>query len=90
MTEERFYTTQLQAGLGLIEETRLLLDLYEPEMSTRDLFNKALESGLFPRVSARRLDNIVRECFAPRYLRTLGVALGLKHLAATRSVWHSG
>ena len=83
MTEERFYTTQLQAGLGLIEETRLLLGLYEPEMSTRDLFNKALESGLFPRVSARRLNNIVRECFAPRYLRTPGVALGLKNLAAS-------
>lgn len=83
MTEERFYTTQLQAGLGLIEETRLLLGLYEPEMSTRDLFNKALESGLFPRVTARRLENIVRECFAPRYMRTPGVGLGLKQLAGS-------
>jgi hypothetical protein len=81
VTEERCYTTQLQAGLGLIEETRLLLGLYEPEMSTRDLFNKALESGLFPRVTARRLENIVRECFAPRYLHPPGIALGLKQLA---------
>jgi len=83
VTEERFYTTQLQAGLGLIEETRLLLGLYESGMPTPELFAKALESGLFPQVTARRLQNIVRECFAPRYLRTLGVALGLKHLAAS-------
>ncbi len=64
------YTTQLQAGLGLVEETRLLLSLYEQGISTAALYNKALESGLFPLVSARRLRNIVAECFAPRYLKT--------------------
>jgi hypothetical protein len=83
VTEERLYSTQLQAGLGLIEETRLLLELYQSGMTTRELFAKALESGLFPRVSARRLRNIVGECFAPRYLRTPGVALGLKRLAGS-------
>jgi len=62
------YTTQLGAGLGLIEETRLLLDLWEPGVSTLELYQLALESGTFPGVTARRLRNIVVECFAPRYL----------------------
>ncbi len=32
------------------------------------LFDVALQSGQFPNVTARRLRNIVAECFAPRYL----------------------
>ncbi len=67
---KRLYTTQLQAGLGLVEETKLLLSLYEPGILTSPLYDKALDSGLFPLVSARRLRNIVVECFAPRYLKT--------------------
>ena len=62
------YTTQLQAGLGLIAETRRLLCLWEPGMSSTALYQAALKSGQFPNVSARRLMNVVRECFAPRYL----------------------
>ena len=66
--EQPFYTTQLQAGLGLIEETQTLLDQWVPGMDTQGLFNAALDSGDFPHVTARRLRNIVAECFAPRYL----------------------
>lgn len=66
------YTTQLQAGLGLVDETKLLLSLYEKDLSTNQLYEKALGSGLFPMVSARRLRNIVAECFAPRYIKTDG------------------
>ena len=62
------YTTQLQAGLGLIEETSHLLNLWEPGMSATDLYTVALQSGRFPNITARRLRNIVAECFAPRYL----------------------
>ena len=62
------YTTQLQAGLGLIDETRQLLELWEPGVAAPDLTRTALASGHFPGVSARRLRNIVSECFAPRYL----------------------
>ncbi|WP_219012199.1 BrxA family protein [Shewanella algae] len=76
-----FYTTQLQAGLGLVDETKLLLRLYEPHMSTSSLYEKALVSGLFPNVSARRLRNIVVECFAPRITKQQ-VALWLKTLEA--------
>ena len=54
-----FYTTQLQAGLGLVDETKLLLSLYQRDLSTNQLYKKALDSGLFPMVSARRLRNII-------------------------------
>lgn len=64
----KLYTTQLQAGLGLIEETRLLFLLWEPGMKSSELYQIALDSGYFPNVSARRLRNIVAECFAPRFL----------------------
>lgn len=62
------YTTQLQAGLGLASETKTLLELWSPGMTAPHLQRIALESGRFPNVTARRLRNIVAECFAPRYL----------------------
>jgi hypothetical protein len=61
------YTTQLQAGLGLIPETTRLLGVWQPGMVGQDLLNTALASGQFP-ISARRLRNIIIEAFAPRYL----------------------
>jgi hypothetical protein len=64
------YTTQLQAGLGLIEETKLLLSIYKPGMTVAQIHDTALESGQFPMVSARRLRNIIAECFSPRYLKS--------------------
>lgn len=68
------YTTQLQAGLGLVDETKALLELWTPGTSPARLFERALESGRFPAVAARRLRNIVVECFAPRYLVDGGAA----------------
>jgi hypothetical protein len=77
MSTERFYTTQLQAGLGVIEETKILLDLWTTGMNTPELFELALQSGTFPNVSARRLRNIIAECFAPRYLNANGCPASL-------------
>lgn len=80
------YTTQLQAGLGLVNETKALLDLWSPGMSAGQLHQVALESGRFPTITARRLRNIVGECFAPRYLVSGGApAAHLKRLSATLS-----
>lgn len=76
-----FYTTQLQAGLGLVDETQLLLSLCEEGTTSAGLLAKALASGYFPHVTARRLRNIVTECFATRYLQPTDVALRLKPLA---------
>jgi hypothetical protein len=68
VSDNKQYTTQLQAGLGLVNETKTLLELWSPGMSANQLHQVALESGRFPTVTARRLRNIVVECFAPRYL----------------------
>lgn len=65
---KELYTTQLQAGLGLVSETKLLLDLWTPGQSSSTLQRVALESGLFSTMTARRLSNLIGECFAPRYL----------------------
>lgn len=68
MTAAAKYTTQLQAGLGLVPETIKLLDLWEPGMSGQDLLKAALASGEFPTLAARRLRNVIIEAFCPRYL----------------------
>ncbi len=87
METRALYTTKLQAGLGLVFETKALLELWQPGMSTKQLFERALASGAFPNVTARRLRNIVSECFAPRYLskRSPHPAQHLKRLMATSS-----
>ena len=86
MSEPGMYTAHLQAGLGLIEETQLLLNLWRKGMNATDLYRLALNSGTFPNVSARRLRNLVLEGFAPRYLRPDGMpATYLKCLTATLS-----
>jgi len=68
MMERAPYTTQLGAGLGLVNETRALLELWSHGMTASQLYDIALKSGRFPEITARRLRNIVSECFAPRYL----------------------
>lgn len=86
MADSKPYTSQLGAGLGLVNETKTLLDLWSPGMSANQLHQVALESGRFPTVTARRLRNIVVECFAPRYLVAGGApATHLKRLSATIS-----
>lgn len=62
------YTTRLQAGLGLLQETRVLLELWHEGTDASTLLSKALQAGQFPGMSARRLRNLVFEGFAPRFL----------------------
>ena len=82
----RFYTTQLQAGLSMQAETETLFNLWHPGMDTMQLFDAALASGCFPNVTARRLRNIVAECFAPRFLRNNAQpAILIKSLSSTLS-----
>jgi hypothetical protein len=68
MNHQKQYTSQLSAGMGVINETRTLLNLWQPGMTASELRQAALDSGEFPNITARRLRNIVAECFAPRYL----------------------
>ena len=80
------YTTQLQAGLGLVQETKALLEIWELGLSTTQLYQTALGSGRFPHVAASRLRNVVVECFAPRYLVAGGApACALKCLVPALS-----
>ena len=39
------YTTQLQAGLGLVNETRDLFELWSPGVTAGQLHDIALQSG---------------------------------------------
>ena len=67
MADARPFTTQLQAGLGMINETMGLLRLWEPGETPARLAEKAIASGALARTTARRARNIVAEMFAPRY-----------------------
>jgi len=62
------YSSMLNAGIGMIDETHTMLNLWQPGMGNVDLRRAALESGLFPNMTARRLQNFIKECFGPRYL----------------------
>jgi hypothetical protein len=66
MTET--YTTQLGAGQGIVEETRILLDLWQKGTDAASLNKVALQSGRFQKLTARRLRNLILEGFAPRFL----------------------
>ena len=66
--KQKKYTAQLGTGLGMIEETNALLDVWIPGMSSVRLFDEALKLGSFPGISARRLRNLISGCFAPRLL----------------------
>jgi hypothetical protein len=68
----KHYTTQLGAGLGMVDETRLLLDLWQEGMSATDLYRKALASGHYSTLSARRVHDLITVGFAPRYLVNQG------------------
>lgn len=68
MSEQKTYDTNLAMGLGLIEETKQLLQAWSPNMSAVDLYSKVLSTGLLSDVSAYRLRNIVIRCFANRFL----------------------
>ncbi len=68
----------------MVAETRLLLELWHEGLTPAALHQAALEAGVFPNMSARRLRNFVSECFAPRLLRDGGsTARHLKLLLPT-------
>ena len=66
------YTTHLTAGQGMLDETDRLLQLWQQGMNANELGSLALEHGIFPAMSARRIKNVVSDCFAPRYLSNNG------------------
>ena len=74
MAPDGTYTTQLQAGLGMVAETLALLRVWEPGMIPSRLAERAVQAGVFSRATARRTRNLATEMFAPRYLTHDGMA----------------
>ena len=68
MADARAYTTQLGAGLGMVNETLEILRVVEPGDTQNKLKARVVSRGLFARATARRARNIVVEMFAPRFL----------------------
>lgn len=68
MAAQKIYDTNLAMGLGLSEETKVLLQVWGPPMDAPALYQKVLASGLLSQISAYRLRNIVVRCFGNRYL----------------------
>jgi hypothetical protein len=66
------YTTQLSKGQGAIPETLSLLAAWQPGVSAQELKKKVLEQGLLGRATANRVNDLVTEVFAPRYLTNGG------------------
>ena len=73
MHAEKYYTSRLGAGLGMIHETMDLLRVWQPGMTPMALSKYALDKGLFSRTTARRNEDLAIEMFAPRYLVDGGV-----------------
>jgi hypothetical protein len=70
----------------LVDETKTLLDIWSPGMTPPQLQAASLASGRFTTVTARRLRNVVIECFKPRYLVAGGApAAHLKQLSPVLS-----
>ena len=68
MSSGNQYTCNLTQGLGLIDETLSILELWEPGMGAVKLYEKVLSSGLFSTMTARRVKNIVVDVVRTRYL----------------------
>lgn len=62
------YTTQLSKGQGAVPETITLLKAWHTGMSALDLGRLVLDQGLLGRATANRVNDLVKEVFAPRYL----------------------
>ena len=86
MPERVSYDTNLAMGLGLIPETRRLLEIWRPSVTPAQLHQEILSSGALSNLSAYRLRNIVVRCFGDRYLTNADKpALYLKKLMSTLS-----
>lgn len=68
VSEPADYKVMLQAGCGIVPETRSILEVWKPGMGASEIAKRCLEGGNFPNLAARTLTNLVKVAFAPRYL----------------------
>lgn len=65
----RGYSTAINKGAGMIEETRRLLEHWRPEEHLDDFARRVQEKGLLGKATAYRTRDVVKRIFAPRFLR---------------------
>ena len=65
----RVYTTAISKGAGMIDETRRLLAVWNPDESLDDFARRVQAEGLLGNSTAYRTRDVVRRVFAPRLLR---------------------
>jgi len=69
METQRIYTTAISKGAGMIEETRRLLEYWNPDESLEDFTDRVQNQGLLGNATAYRTRDVVRRVFAPRFLK---------------------
>jgi hypothetical protein len=62
------YNVELNRGTGLIQETLVLLDLYQLGMTKQDLTKKAIEGDVLVKSLNKRIKDIVEVAFYKRYV----------------------
>jgi hypothetical protein len=62
------YNTELNRGTGLIQETLILLNMYEAGMSKKELTKKAIDKNVLVKVLNKRIKDIVEDAFYKRYV----------------------
>jgi hypothetical protein len=68
-TGKRIYTVAISKGAGMLDETRRLLEYWNPDEPLDDFTRRVHQEGLLGNETAYRTRDLVRRVFAPRYLR---------------------
>jgi hypothetical protein len=68
-TQQVIYTTAISKGAAMLEETRRLLECWDPEESLDDFAMRVHKEGLLGNATAYRTKDIVKRVFALRYLK---------------------
>jgi len=69
MAKENKYNAALAKGQGLLEETGVLMDFWQPGMTSRELASRAVEQGVLGKATAKRVRDIISVHFARRFLK---------------------
>lgn len=88
MNQQRtsIYSTELSKGQGAVAETFILLEYWQPGMTSGQLAQRVLEEGILARSTARRVNDLVKSVFGRRYLDDNGQpAMYLKRLVEARA-----
>ncbi len=62
------YNSDLLKSTGLIQETIVLIETYEPGMSVDELYSIAVESNILSKASNSRIKDIIKHAFYRRYV----------------------